>query len=180
MDILKGLDKDQKVLIFCNAKKAADFLAVSLSGSGVSTTSIHGDRLQSQRELALGEFSHGKKQVLVATAVAARGLDIPKVALVVNFDLPKEVEEYVHRIGRTGRVGHAGRAISFYEVGQDDNLVSPLIGILKEANQTVPDFFTGTGSGFGGGGDFGGRDYRKMENGNGAAAAADEDEGDWD
>lgn len=74
LDILRESPTDEKVLVFCNAKKGADFLAASLSSQGISTTSIHGDRLQSQRELALREFTQGKRKVLVATAVAARGL----------------------------------------------------------------------------------------------------------
>lgn len=77
LDILRGGSEDEKVLVFCNSKKGADFLAATLSSQGISTTSIHGDRLQSQRELALAEFTRGRKRVLVATAVAARGLGKP-------------------------------------------------------------------------------------------------------
>jgi len=71
-------------------------------------------------------------------------VDIPKVAIVVNYDLPKEAEEYVHRIGRTGRVGHSGIAISFYEESEDSGLAPALVGLLKNANQEVPDFLEGT------------------------------------
>lgn len=78
-------------------------------------TSIHGDRHQSQREEAVRDFVKGRMSILVATAVAARGLDIPNVNHVINYDLPNTVEEYVHRIGRTGRVGNAGKATSFYD-----------------------------------------------------------------
>lgn len=74
LEILRDSPEGEKVLVFCNNKKGADFLAASLSAQGVSTTSIHGDRLQSQREQALREFTQGRKKVLVATAVAARGL----------------------------------------------------------------------------------------------------------
>jgi len=91
--------------------------------------------------LALREFTQGRKKVLVATAVAARGLDIPKVAVVVNYDLPTEVDEYVHRIGRTGRLGHTGKAISFYEESQDSGIVPQLVSILKGSGQNIPDFF---------------------------------------
>ena len=80
-------------------KKNADFLATYLSGEGLPTTSIHGDRLQREREEALFDFRTGDKPILVATAVAARGLDIPGVAHVINYDMPDDVDEYVHRIG---------------------------------------------------------------------------------
>lgn len=96
-------------------KKNADFLAAFLSEEGLPTTSIHGDRLQREREEALNDFKTGRMPILVATAVAARGLDIKDVAHVVNFDMPKDVDEYVHRIGRTGRVGNKGKATSFYD-----------------------------------------------------------------
>ncbi len=79
------------------------------------TTSIHGDRLQREREQALNDFKCGKHPILVATAVAARGLDIRNVSHVINYDMPKSIDEYVHRIGRTGRVGNIGRATSFFD-----------------------------------------------------------------
>jgi len=176
-EILESTGDDDKVLIFCSSKKGADFLAASLSMKKVSSTSIHGDRLQSQRETALREFATGMRKVLVATAVAARGLDIPKVSLVLNYDLPNDIDEYVHRIGRTGRVGRPGRAISFYDNSSDnDTTLAPLlVNLLTEAKQDVPEFL-GSGSG-GGGQTFGAVDTRA--NGVGApATAADEDE-DW-
>jgi len=178
LDVLKEVRDDDKILVFCNSKKGADFLAASLSTKGFSSTSIHGDRMQSQREQALREFTQGVRKILVATAVAARGLgtcvvveflcivdgdrlvmgnicvfsDIPKVSIVINYDLPSEVDEYVHRIGRTGRVGHTGRAISFYEESQDTAIVGPLVAILKGAGQDVPDFLAAAGDGGGYGG----------------------------
>lgn len=79
-----------------------------LATMGYPVTSIHGDRTQREREEALRRFRAGKAPILVATAVAARGLDIPHVKHVINFDLPGDVEEYVHRIGRTGRMGNLG------------------------------------------------------------------------
>merc|ERR1712059_215226 len=90
----------ERTLIFVKTKRNADFLATYLSDEGLPTTSIHGDRLQSEREQALSDFRSGKRPILVATAVAARGLDIKDVMHVVNYDMPDEVEEYVHRIGR--------------------------------------------------------------------------------
>ena len=104
-----------RTLVFVETKKNADFLASYLSQQGLPTTSIHGDRLQREREQALGDFKAGRMPILVATAVAARGLDIKGVAHVVNYDLPKTVDEYVHRVGRTGRVGNMGKATSFFD-----------------------------------------------------------------
>lgn len=91
--------------MFVETKRNADFIATFLSENDLSSTSIHGDRLQRERETALTEFKQGVRNILVATDVAARGLDIKNVKHVINFDLPKHIEEYVHRIGRTGRLG---------------------------------------------------------------------------
>lgn len=98
-------DTTARTLVFVETKRNADFLAAFLSENDIKTTSIHGDRLQKEREIALGDFKAGTCQVLVATGVAARGLDIQGVQHVINFDLPNSVDEYVHRIGRTGRLG---------------------------------------------------------------------------
>lgn len=95
-------------LVFVETKKGADMLEEYLHTMGYPVTSIHGDRTQREREDALRRFRAGKAPILVATAVAARGLDIPHVKHVINFDLPGDVEEYVHRIGRTGRMGNLG------------------------------------------------------------------------
>lgn len=92
-------DPKERTLIFVQTKRNADFLATYLSGEGLPTTSIHGDRLQREREEALYDFRVGSMPILVATAVAARGLDIPGVAHVINYDMPDDVDEYVHRIG---------------------------------------------------------------------------------
>nr|CAD7423443.1 unnamed protein product [Timema monikensis] len=121
-----------KTLVFVETKRTADFIASYLSENNFPTTSIHGDRLQREREEALADFKSGRRGVLVATAVAARGLDIKNVAHVVNFDLPKSIDEYVHRIGRTGRVGNRGKATSFYNQEQDSPLARDLVKILKQ------------------------------------------------
>lgn len=105
-------------IVFVGTQRTADFLATFLSESAHPTTSIHGARLQSQREQALREFKSSNKKILIATSVAARGLDIPNVNHVINYDLPKEIDDYVHRIGRTGRVGNKGKATSFYDEEQ--------------------------------------------------------------
>lgn len=129
-----------KTLVFVETKKTADFVASFLCQSDVAATSIHGDRLQKEREEALKDFKLGNKPVLVATSVAARGLDIRGVQLVVNYNLPREIHDYVHRIGRTGRVGNTGTAISFYDSKDDSGLASDLVDILTEAHQVVPEW----------------------------------------
>ncbi|CAK9830591.1 ATP-dependent RNA helicase vasa [Anthophora retusa] len=130
-------------LVFVEMKKKADFIAVFLSENNYPTTSIHGDRLQRQREEALADFKTGRMSILVATAVAARGLDIKNVSHVINYDLPKGIDEYVHRIGRTGRVGNRGRATSFFDPEDDAPLRGDLVRILKQAGQPVPDWLMG-------------------------------------
>ncbi len=107
-----------RTLIFCNMKVTVDRLERRLLARGLDADAIHGDRTQSQRDNVMGAFRAGELQFLIATDVAARGLDIPDVQHVVNFDLPQTPEDYVHRIGRTGRAGAEGSAISF--VGEWD------------------------------------------------------------
>jgi len=139
VDILKDIyGPNERILVFCEKKKMADFLASRLCDRDFKTTSIHGDRLQSQREQALNSFKTGETPILVATSVAARGLDIKGVNYVINYDLPKEIDEYVHRIGRTGRVGNSGTAISFFNDRDDSPIASKLAKLLAEANQNVP------------------------------------------
>lgn len=102
-------------------------------------TSIHGDRSQREREDALASFRCGRTPILVATAVAARGLDIPNVKHVINFDLPSDVEEYVHRIGRTGRVGNLGLATSFFN-DKNRNMACDLVELINETKQELPEW----------------------------------------
>ena len=100
-------------LVFVRTKHGADRVARRLARSGHAATCIHGDRSQSQRNAALRSFAQGQHRVLVATDVAARGIDVPEVAHVVNFDMPKEAEDFVHRVGRTGRASSHGIASTF-------------------------------------------------------------------
>jgi probable ATP-dependent RNA helicase DDX4 len=97
LDQYCGSADEDRILVFVETKRTADFLASLLSETKISSTSIHGDRLQREREEALRDFRTGKRKVLIATAVAARGLDIKGVTHVINYDLPKSVDEYVHR-----------------------------------------------------------------------------------
>ena len=114
-DLLVQLIKDgewSQVLIFVNMKHSVDRLAERLNRAGIQAMAIHGDKNQGQRTRALADFKKGKVRVLVATDVASRGLDIEQLPHVVNYELPLEVENYIHRIGRTGRAGHVGEAVS--------------------------------------------------------------------
>jgi len=120
-------------LVFVETKRAADVVARSLIQAGFPVAAIHGDRKQSEREQALNSFRSGRTQILVATSVAARGLDIDNVAHVVNYDLPGNIDDYVHRIGRTGRAGNTGLATSFYN-GKNSNIVRELIDTLRDAS----------------------------------------------
>lgn len=104
----------EKAIVFTRTKREADELANELIHRGIESEALHGDLAQSQRERALGAFRNGRANVLVATDVAARGLDIPEVDLVVQYHLPQDPESYVHRSGRTGRAGRTGTAIIMY------------------------------------------------------------------
>jgi len=133
------LTKDSLAVIFVETKRAADTLELDLHESGVAVTAIHGDRTQQEREEALQAFKSGANPVLVATDVAARGLDIQNVGLVVNFDMPKQLDDYVHRIGRTGRAGRKGVAVAF--VNERCNYLPELGDLLTEAKQELPMWF---------------------------------------
>lgn len=95
------------------------------------------DRYQQEREEALRDFRRGSCPVLIATNVAARGLDIDNVKHVVNYDLPSEIHEFVHRIGRTGRIGHQGKATSFFQRGKDDNIARALVKVLSDVSTAL-------------------------------------------
>lgn len=111
-----------QVLVFTRTKLQAGRLASQLDRDGVEAISIHGDRSQPERERALSDFKSGAVRVLVATDVAARGLDIDALPVVVNYELPHTAHDYVHRIGRTGRAGAAGQAISLVAPEEEDYL----------------------------------------------------------
>lgn len=161
--------KQALTLVFVETKKGADSLEHWLCLNGFPATTIHGDRSQQERELALRSFKSGNTPILVATDVAARGLDIPHVAHVVNFDLPNDIDDYVHRIGRTGRAGKSGLATAFFNEN-NSSLARALAELMQESNQEVPAWLSryAARSSFGGGrnrrsggGRFGGRDFRR-------------------
>merc|ERR1719192_3256147 len=165
-----GDDPASRTLVFVETKRGADSLDEFLHREGFPVTSIHGDRTQREREEALRRFKCGQTPIIVATAVAARGLDIPNVKHVINFDMPGDVEEYVHRIGRTGRMGNLGLATSFFNE-KNRNLTKDLVELIVESNQELPGWLEalamesrsfGSGRPRGGRGksNFGSRDYR--------------------
>src|SRR5471032_353791 len=123
----------KQVIIFSNTKIGASRLAKGLEQEGMNATAIHGDKTQQERMAALESFKKGEIDVLVATDVAARGLDITDLPCVINYDLPYNAEDYVHRIGRTGRAGASGDAISIYS-DKDERL---LVDIEKLIKQTI-------------------------------------------
>lgn len=122
--LLELLEKDdlQRVLVFTRTKRGADRLAHVLEKRQHSSNRIHGDRSQSQRDSALKSFKAGHTNILVATDVAARGIDIDSVQHVINYDIPEAPEDYVHRIGRTGRAGNKGRAITIFTIAEEHNM----------------------------------------------------------
>jgi len=141
IDLLQDVkETGEKTVIFVETKRMADFWATKLSTMGFPSTSIHGDREQKEREEALRTFRSGEHPILVATNVAARGIDIPEVMHVINHDLPKDLDEYVHRIGRTGRCGNKGRATSFYKSQYDKEKADRICKILEVSSAVVPDW----------------------------------------
>ena len=110
-----GSTRFQKVLIFGRTKHGVERLYNTLIASGFKAESIHGDKNHARRQKALKSFKENHIQILIATDVAARGLDIPDVSHVINYDLPATYDDYVHRIGRTGRMNKTGKALTFIE-----------------------------------------------------------------
>ena len=118
IDLLENLlqtENYDKVIIFGETKYGVQRLADRLTKDDMAAVAIHGNKSQSQREKALRTFKKGDVKIMVATDVAARGLDIPNVSHVINFDAPKQYDDYIHRIGRTGRAGKGGQALTFID-----------------------------------------------------------------
>jgi ATP-dependent RNA helicase RhlE len=132
IELLNG-HRNDRALVFSRTKRGAERLMNTLERAGFAATSIHGNKSQGQRDRAIAAFSDGSVRVLVATDVAARGLDIPDVGHVYNYDLPNVPENYVHRIGRTARAGKAGRAIAFCDADE----VAELTAIEKALGASV-------------------------------------------
>lgn len=131
-----GSDVNNKIIIFVETKKKVDDITKCIRREGYSAISIHGDKSQPERDYVLTEFRTGKSSILVATDVAARGLDVEDVKFVINFDYPNSSEDYVHRIGRTGRCQQAGTAYAFF-TSNNQRQAKDLIAVLEEAGQSV-------------------------------------------
>jgi len=136
-DELDRYNDGSRVLIFCGTKKMCDDLTRNLRQDGYPARSIHGDKSQQERDWVLAEFKNGASPIMVATDVASRGIDVKDIKLVVNYDFPSQIEDYVHRVGRTGRAGAKGKAVTFFTT-EDAKKASGLIAILRESHQEVP------------------------------------------
>jgi len=145
---LKENNTGGKVLVFVETKRGCDQLQRSLQMDGFSAVAIHGDKSQQDRDWTLRQFKEGRSNILVATDVAARGLDVKDIQMVANFDFPNNMEDYIHRVGRTGRAGAKGYALSF--VTQKHARISrELAKILEESGNQVPAALRGMGGGGG-------------------------------
>ncbi|KAJ2897637.1 ATP-dependent RNA helicase dbp2 [Coemansia aciculifera] len=129
--------RDNKSIIFAMTKRNADDITRNLRQDGWPALAIHGDKSQSERDWVMREFRSGKSPIMVATDVASRGIDVKDVKFVINYDFPINIEDYVHRIGRTGRAGASGTAITFFTT-ENSRSSKDLASILAEANQEVP------------------------------------------
>jgi ATP-dependent RNA helicase RhlE len=132
-DILKESDY-KKVLIFCKTKPGADIIVNALEAASITAASLHSGKTQAAREAALQHFKDANLRVLVATDVAARGIDVDNITLVINYNLPEDPRNYIHRIGRTARAGKSGMAISFAV----ENDITLLKSIEKSIGQVIP------------------------------------------
>jgi len=134
------IEKPQLAMVFCSTKKMVDMLSHKLRAYGYAADGIHGDLSQASRDKVMGKFRSGKLRILIATDVAARGLDIPDVTHVINYDIPENPEDYVHRIGRTARAGKTGKAVTFVSK-EEQHLVKAIesFGRTKIVQDEVPE-----------------------------------------
>jgi superfamily II DNA/RNA helicase len=130
----------ERAIVFCRTKHGSDRLAKNLDSMGMSTCVIHGNRSQAQREKALEQFRRGKATVMVATDVAARGIHIDAVPVVIHFDLPEDPKDYIHRSGRTGRAGQKGVVISLIDKSMRRSTAQLTKGMKFEVSYVDPDF----------------------------------------
>ncbi|KAL8824807.1 MAG: hypothetical protein Q9191_004804 [Dirinaria sp. TL-2023a] len=152
------VDKDAKILLFTGTKRVADDITRFLRQDGWPALSIHGDKQQNERDWVLNEFKTGKSPIMVATDVASRGIDVKNITHVLNYDYPNNSEDYVHRIGRTGRAGSKGTAITLFTT-DNSKQARDLVAVLTESKQQIDPRLHEMArfSGGGGGGRYGGR-----------------------
>lgn len=143
-EVLFGLGTEGKILIFVQRKFMAQELEGKIRQWGYTVVSLHGDKEQPERQHAMSAFRRGAANILVATSIAARGIDVQDIKTVINYDFPNEMKDYIHRIGRTGRQGKDGCAISFISEELPPEMKSELVDILKESKNAIPDFLSRT------------------------------------
>ena len=139
-DLLSNLPEGARVVAFANTKRRVEMLSKTFWDFGFGTCAVHGDKAQKEREAALKKFSDNECPLMFATDVAARGLDIKGVTHVVNFDMARDVESYVHRIGRTGRAGELGESVTFWNPDYDVACSPALCKIARDAGQELPEW----------------------------------------
>jgi len=178
--LLEEIMDGGKILIFTETKRGTDQLTRSLRTDGWPALAIHGDKTQQERDWVLAEFKSGKSPIMIATDVAARGLDVKDIKYVINYDFPNSLEDYVHRIGRTGRAGATGVSYTFF-TPQNMKLAKDLVEVLEESKQDIPPQLHqfaqmsrsikggGRGRFGGGGGRFGGSSYGGSSYGGGGS-----------
>ncbi|KAI4292690.1 ATP-dependent RNA helicase DDX3X [Pancytospora philotis] len=182
VEILRGMNTTHlwkaaqgcdKILVFVERKIDARDLELKLRAANFLCESIHGDKMQSERLEILTRFKQGGLPILVATSVAARGIDVKDIKLVVNYDFPKDIKEYIHRIGRTGREGKSGEAISFVDSSMAPDLAAALVDVLQESKNEVPAFLARGGflSSRSGRGKGGAKDFPRRTTGGGSPSA---------
>jgi ATP-dependent RNA helicase RhlE len=144
LETLLHAESAGRALVFTRTKHGANRLCEQLDRAGIGSAALHGNKTQSARERALEEFRRGTTRVLVATDIAARGIDVEGISLVINFDLPNVAESYVHRIGRTGRAGASGRAISFCDsderslLGDIERYIRRRLPVMRDESRPAP------------------------------------------
>lgn len=141
-DITEVVGKGHKCLVFTNAKRNCDRLSYALLRQNIPSDSIHGDRSQNQRDMTMKDFRSGRTKVLIGTDVMARGIDIKDIRVVVNYDMPTNIEDYVHRIGRTARGNDRGVSLGYMVQEDIDRIGKDLKDVLDRANQKVPNWLT--------------------------------------
>ena len=130
-------NKNESILIFLNDKREVDNIMKILNEKNIQAYSVHGSKTQSDRNKSIRDFSLGYKKVLISTDLLSRGMDFPYVYCVINFDVPSCIENYIHRIGRTGRLGQKGLAIAYLDKINDKNKEN-IINLLNNFGQEVP------------------------------------------
>eukprot|EP01017_Pseudomicrothorax_dubius_P030475 TRINITY_DN3809_c0_g2_i3.p1 TRINITY_DN3809_c0_g2~~TRINITY_DN3809_c0_g2_i3.p1 ORF type:complete len:626 (+),score=100.00 TRINITY_DN3809_c0_g2_i3:96-1973(+) len=137
IEILKQYHKRDKILVFCQTKRGCEVLSQTLERLDFPVNALHGDKTQKERDRVMAEFKLGEKPILIATDLAARGLDIKDIKCVINYDFPMQIEDYIHRVGRTGRAGAEGMSYTFF-TRDNAKYAGDLIKILRDAKQVVP------------------------------------------